>query len=431
MSKKENYILDTFLRLTSRTCPYGFEDSLVKELKEEGIFPADLQIDEHGNYYYKIGESRTIFAAHLDTVGKETVNVVHVIKDNEVHTDGKTILGADDKAGVTIMLYMIRFKVPGLYYFFLGEECGCVGSSFVARLTDLKGKYDRIVSFDRRGVDSIITYQSYSRCCSDKFADALAKEFKKLGLSYKKDDGGVYTDSAEFTNVIPECTNISVGYYREHTVSESQNIKHLTHLANACLHVNWESLPVERDMSKSEYKSYSTYGSAYSGAYNYKSRNTSYAGGHNTYSSGSRYTRSYDTYDDWHDGDSYSAWYEDDKYVNTVNKDKSVNKSEPTIADLIENDAWEEEYEKYKKTRRSRKKSRTTYVDNGTPESIPISDTDMVVKHDDNYYNSLVDIILSSKLTKSELEILKEQYFDFKNEKDVELYEFLMKNIIV
>ena len=41
----------------------------------------------------------------------------------------KTILGADDKAGMVILLYMIEKKIPGLYYFFIGEEVGCIGSN--------------------------------------------------------------------------------------------------------------------------------------------------------------------------------------------------------------------------------------------------------------------------------------------------------------
>jgi len=34
----------------------------------------------------------------------------------------------------------------------------------------------------------------------------------------------VYTDTAEFTDIIPECTNRSVGYAREHTQEESLDL---------------------------------------------------------------------------------------------------------------------------------------------------------------------------------------------------------------
>ena len=88
------------------------------------------------------------------------------------------------------MLHLINNNVPGLYYFFIGEEVGCIGSGLASSksISEFKGKYDRIISFDRRGTDSVITYQSSTRCCSDEFADSLAKQLNISGLSYKKDD---------------------------------------------------------------------------------------------------------------------------------------------------------------------------------------------------------------------------------------------------
>jgi hypothetical protein len=85
---------------------------------------------------------------------------------------------------------MIENKIPGLYYFFLGEEVGCVGSRKVAGVQKVEKLKDinKVISFDRRGTDSIITFQSSQRCCSDKFGDALAKEFNDIdkSFSYKK-----------------------------------------------------------------------------------------------------------------------------------------------------------------------------------------------------------------------------------------------------
>lgn len=312
--KKDNFIFNTFLNLTSRTYPYGLEDGLVADMKRRGIFPEDLQKDVHGNYYYQIGESRTIFASHLDTATKVSAKVNHVFDGDIIKTDGTTVLGADDKAGVTVMLWMMNHKVPGLYYFFIGEEVGCIGSGLAAKYGDFKGKYDRIISFDRKGTNSVITYQSSSRSCSDDFAKQLAKELNKSGLSYKLDDTGVYTDSAEFVDVIPECTNLSVGYYSEHTVRENQDIKHLTKLANACLLVDWENLVTKRDMSKMELKSmytnsYSTYETS-----DWRSRDQDY--GDYGYSSRSRKKRNRRSknrnsyHDDWYDQSptTYNNW---------------------------------------------------------------------------------------------------------------------------
>jgi putative aminopeptidase FrvX len=116
------YIKETFLKLTSKTYPHGFESEL-DELLIDG-----LKVDEFGNKYILIGESTCMFTSHLDTATSVNTTVSHVIEGNIIKTDGTSILGADDKAGVTIMSYMIKNKIPGLYYFFLGEEVGCVGS---------------------------------------------------------------------------------------------------------------------------------------------------------------------------------------------------------------------------------------------------------------------------------------------------------------
>ena len=255
-------IKDKFLELTSRTYPHG---------TEEDVFPllnSELQKDEFGNLFIKIGESDVMFTSHLDTATSALTQVNHVFDGNIIKTDGKSILGADDKAGVTIMLYMIENKIPGLYYFFLGEEVGCVGSRKVAGVQKeqkLEG-INKVISFDRRGTDSVITFQSSQRCCSDAFGEALSKQLNLADetFSYKNDPTGILTDSVQFIKIYSECTNISVGYRSEHTFAEQQDIEHLTKLAEACLKVDWNSLPVERDPSKTEYKSYGSYGgSAY------------------------------------------------------------------------------------------------------------------------------------------------------------------------
>jgi hypothetical protein len=250
-------IKETFLKLTSRTYPHGTEKDL------DNLLPDFLDIDEFGNRFIKIGDSPTcMFTSHLDTATSTNADINHVFDGNIVKTDGTTILGADDKAGVTIMLYMIQNEIPGLYYFFLGEEVGCVGSrALSAKIKNNKIEgIQKVISFDRRGTDSVITFQSSSRCCSDKFGEALAKELNKnVSFNYKIDPTGIYTDSAQFTRIYPECTNISVGYRSEHTFAESQDLDHLEQLARTCLIVDWENLPVERDPSVYESR-YSGYG---------------------------------------------------------------------------------------------------------------------------------------------------------------------------
>lgn len=393
MSKKENYILETFLRLTNHTYPYGTEDSLVENMIKQGVFP-DLEKDSHGNYYYKIGKSRTIFASHLDTACKDSTPVTHVFDGNMIKTDGKTILGADDKAGVTILLHLIKNKIPGLYYFFIGEEVGCIGSGLAAKYDKFKGLYDRIISFDRRDTGSVITFQSSLRCCSETFADSLCTELNRNGMNYRSDNGGVYTDSAEFTHLIPECTNISVGYYKEHTTNESQDIKHLARLADACLLVNWEKLPTRRDPSKTEYKSYD-YGCYGSFGRNKQKSSSSWKGKGSNWRS-----RDYGYHNDWYDGP-----LDDEE-------------------DCEEDWPGAKEYASFKKTRRGGSKK---YFDNG---SGLIDITPKSVDKKEDYYDSIIDKILEKNLSKSELEVVKDQYLDMNSVNDKTFYDYLLGNII-
>lgn len=236
----------TFLQLTQKTYPHGTEDQLLPFL------PKGYEKDDLGNYFIKIGETSTMFTCHLDTACSEQKNVNHKIGSRFIETDGKTILGADDKAGMTVMLYMIENKVPGLYYFFIGEEVGCIGSNAASGYYNFSD-YTKCISFDRRGYDSVITEQFYGVCCSDEFAKEIATQLNKANLLFKfrPDPTGIMTDSASFMGDIPECTNISVGYFDEHKHIEKQDIQFLVNLCEAVVKVDWESLPVMRDPNDS------------------------------------------------------------------------------------------------------------------------------------------------------------------------------------
>ena len=239
----------TFLSLVTKTYPHGLEDEVLQFLPE-------LDKDLVGNYYKIIGSKpTTMFTCHLDTADRKQgiTRLYSIQEDGQEHiiTDGSTILGADDKSGTTVMLYLMANNVPGLYYFFIGEERGGIGSHDLANVYDeveyLK-EIKRCVSFDRRKTISVITAQAGGRCCSDEFGQALCDAYNASGLNLKIDPTGVYTDSASFIDYIPECTNVSVGYYNEHTGKEKQNMDYLIDLCKASVNVDWDKLPTTRNL---------------------------------------------------------------------------------------------------------------------------------------------------------------------------------------
>jgi hypothetical protein len=227
----------------------------------EAHVPAHLQerisYDAVGNLHVDArvdATHRTLFVAHVDTVHRdEGANKIRKTA-GKWYADGAP-LGADDGAGVAILMHMLCGGVPAYYVFTQGEECGGIGARAMSKDTALLSQFDRAIAFDRRGIDSVITHQGYGRCCSDTFAQALADSLSSGNvLMYLGDDSGIYTDTAEFVDVIPECTNVSVGYMYEHSDKEELNIHHFTALAEAVLTVPWDTLPTDRDPTVVESK---------------------------------------------------------------------------------------------------------------------------------------------------------------------------------
>lgn len=247
-------VRSTFLSMVRMTYPMGHEDEVLEFL------PKDLEKDQFGNYYKIIaGDETTMFTCHLDTADRKQskVNLLTKTENGEeyIFTDGLSILGADDKAGVTILLYLLAHNIPGIYYFFVGEERGGIGSRNVASVfntVEHLQKVKKCISFDRRKTGSVITSQYGRVCCSNQFGEALCKELNKSGLNLSNDPTGVFTDSASFMDDIPECTNVSVGYNNEHTGREIQNMTYLEKLCKAVLKVNWKELPVVRKIGMNE-----------------------------------------------------------------------------------------------------------------------------------------------------------------------------------
>lgn len=210
--------------------------------------------DTHGNIQVRVGPANGIvFTAHLDTVHREDgEQVLFIISETgEIVADGAdgkaSVLGADDASGVYLLLEMIAAERPGTYLFFVGEEQGGIGSRAYVR-DHSKFSANMVVSFDRRGTKDIITHQGGYRTASDKFATALGAAMNSLdaGFEYAPCAGGLYTDSREFAELVPECTNIAVGYYNEHTVRESQDLDHLLRLRDVVVALDWAALPIDR-----------------------------------------------------------------------------------------------------------------------------------------------------------------------------------------
>ena len=227
-------------------------------------------LDGYGNMYVFIGSSRVVaFTSHLDNVDNNphSTNLLDMDDDGivSVNPDStSTCLGADDAAGLFIMLAMINNGVEGTYCFFMDEEVGCKGSQWSAQnMSYLFDDTKLMVSFDRKGYSSIITHQMGENCMSTECATALASRLNQFDTDYPEfvlDDGGSYTDSYSFVGMIPNCTNISVGYFNQHTKKETQDLEFLQQISEVYSLVDWRDLPVGKLETTPSWGSYGAWG---------------------------------------------------------------------------------------------------------------------------------------------------------------------------
>lgn len=141
-------VLNTFIELVKIDSESGDErkvaDYLLEKLKSLGVEAYEddtTAITEHtaGNVYGRIkgnteGKQTVLLNCHMDTVAPGK-NIQPIITDGVIHTDGSTILGADDKAGVAALLEVIEALQEGNikhgdveFVICIGEEIGLYGA---------------------------------------------------------------------------------------------------------------------------------------------------------------------------------------------------------------------------------------------------------------------------------------------------------------
>ena len=275
-------------------------ESIVRNILSNHIrkYTDDIMVDKKGNLIVHVGDykaSKVMFSSHMDTVhdNDQTLINLHISDDKYVKASfddvdigfvGKgdkeysekelssmsakdfnankvrvvqktvmspTVLGADDKLGCYIMCKLIENGIDGLYVFHVGEECGGIGSTYISEETpEIVAGMNYCIAFDRYGYNDVITRQSGGTCCSDEFAEAFCEQmnaFLPPKEQMKPSTFGSFTDSANYTGLIQECTNIAVGYKSQHTRDEQFDLEWLeVHLIPSLLKMEWDKLPCVR-----------------------------------------------------------------------------------------------------------------------------------------------------------------------------------------
>jgi putative aminopeptidase FrvX len=205
--------------------------------------------DRYGNRILISEGSKVMISCHTDTVhrmgGKQRVNITNAGMVTLARRERESnCLGADDTAGIYAALRMIQAGVKATFVFHRDEESGGRGSAWLAReYPNWIAKFDVCLALDRRGTQDVIVSQSWGKCASDEFASGLAEQ---LGMDHKAADG-IFTDSASYVDLIPECSNLSIGYQNEHTQYETLDLEYLDRVIDRLIAVNWDDVPVCRE----------------------------------------------------------------------------------------------------------------------------------------------------------------------------------------
>lgn len=207
-----------------------------------------VRIDKAGNRIARIGTAPVLWSSHTDTAHAKD-GAARLSYGGGLLTlapgEKASCLGADCTVGVWLMRHLYLARVPGLYIWHAAEEIGGIGSDHIARETpDILAGIQWAIALDRRGTGDVITHQGGVRTASESFTNALADA---LGDDYAPDDGGTFTDTANYAHLVPECTNISVGYYQAHTARECLAVDHAVQLLGKLRRLNVAALPVARD----------------------------------------------------------------------------------------------------------------------------------------------------------------------------------------
>jgi putative aminopeptidase FrvX len=187
----------------------------------------EVKIDTYGNLLATKtignGEGATVLlSAHMDTV-KGVLKDRKLIEKNGVISSDKGALGADDRAGIAVILTVLSninklgFDGTIKIAFSREEEIGCVGSSKIDPY--FYEDVNLAIVVDRRGNRDIVVGCGQAFC-----SDNVGLFMEEVGMmadmgDWKATEGGI-SDALTFSEKGVNSINLSVGYRNEHTDKE-------------------------------------------------------------------------------------------------------------------------------------------------------------------------------------------------------------------
>jgi putative aminopeptidase FrvX len=185
-----------------------------------------VKIDSYGNLLAekKVGNGQgatVLLSAHMDTV-KGVLADRELIEKNGTISSSEGALGADDRAGIAIILTVLNninklgFDGTIKIAFSREEEIGCVGSSKIDPY--FYKDVDLAIVVDRRGSRDIVVGCGMA-FCSNEVGHFMEDVSKMADMDWKATEGGI-SDAMTFAEEGVNSVNLSAGYYNEHTDKE-------------------------------------------------------------------------------------------------------------------------------------------------------------------------------------------------------------------
>ena len=181
----------------------GTQQYIMETLDRKGINYETYR----GNIFSIRFPGRPLFVSHMDTVDDLDMSGKLRVTDRVLYRKGSRILGADDKAGVNILM---NFIDEINFVFTVDEEKGCVGANallFHNPFMLAANQCSCAIEYDRTNATNLIEY-----CGKQLTQDIVA-------LTHYYPANGLYTDVTVWEDEIPG-VNLSVGYYKHHTNAE-------------------------------------------------------------------------------------------------------------------------------------------------------------------------------------------------------------------
>lgn len=158
------------------------------------------------------------FAAHMDTV-KPGKNIKPIIENNCIKSNGKTILGADDKAAIAVMVELIHIiKEQNVthgdiqFIFTVGEESGLVGAKAIDTSL-IHASYGYVLDSDGE-VGSVVAQAPYQYKISTKIFGKSAH----AGIAPEKGISAINVAAKAIAKMnlgrIDEETTANIGYFK-------------------------------------------------------------------------------------------------------------------------------------------------------------------------------------------------------------------------